>query len=160
MPAIWRTPIDWNVGQLVTAEEMNFQLRDNLLWLKSPPMGTANLAASINTTSTTFTLATGLSIPLTSTGGRMLLSASFPANTNVGSTAIYFTFAIDTTLQGDAVNGIVAALPTGAALFAVSLSYLTAPLTAGVAYTFSVRWRVSANQGTIGAGAHFFAREV
>jgi len=34
MPATWTTPVTWNTGQLVTAANLNEQLRDNLEYLK------------------------------------------------------------------------------------------------------------------------------
>ncbi len=36
MPAIWTTPITWNVDQLVTNSDLNEQVRDNLEYLLSP----------------------------------------------------------------------------------------------------------------------------
>jgi hypothetical protein len=36
MPAVWTTPATWEVDQLVTNDDLNEQVRDNLEYLLSP----------------------------------------------------------------------------------------------------------------------------
>ena len=36
MPAVWTTPATWDVDQLVTNDDLNEQVRDNLEYLLSP----------------------------------------------------------------------------------------------------------------------------
>lgn len=162
MPAAWDTaPFTWTAGLLATAARMNEEIRDRLLYLFTRPGGNAELTGDITTTSTSFTTATGMSITITTKGGRVKLDASMTCHQN-GANNNFFSFSTDGGTQyGDATNGITATQtgPTAASPMNVGLSYMTPALAAG-SHTFTVVWRVSAGTGTLRDGSQFAALEV
>jgi hypothetical protein len=137
---------------------LNTHLRDNLDWLKTPPVGTAELTSNITTTSASFVDATGLSITFTTTGGRVLLGCSGILTHSTPGTGVQVTFQVDSTDYGDGTQGMFnVAVPSGAA--GMCLSFLTPILSAGN-HTFKVRWKTGAATATMVDGTQFFAREV
>lgn len=56
MTAIWTPPKTWSAGELVTAELLNQQLRDNLDYLKDRPAAWKHFVVSASTTSSSFVL--------------------------------------------------------------------------------------------------------
>jgi hypothetical protein len=87
----WTTPKTWSVNELVTAANMNAQLRDNLLYLKgeqdflrSRPFGSQyyTLSSAIQTTSTSYVDVDATNIKVTVSGTRpgwILVWAMFTA---------------------------------------------------------------------------------
>src|SRR3712207_4948156 len=101
MTATWHTPKSWSTGELVTATNLNEQLRDNLEFLKAPPNNAylLNEAANYTTTSTSFVEVDGagseLTLSLTTAGGDVLIVFNgVVANSAAGST-VYFDVLID-----------------------------------------------------------------
>jgi hypothetical protein len=75
----WTNPITWATNRLVTALDLNEQLRDNLSWLYSRPKAQyVNNGASYSTTSTTMVNVDGtnLSLTLACTGGSVLVNVT------------------------------------------------------------------------------------
>jgi len=166
MPATWRTPITWTVGQLVTATNLNEQLRDNLEFLKTPPTALYNVnqASDYTTTSTTFVDvdATNLLLTIATAGGDVLIVFMGYGG---GTSRLYFDIAIDgVRMAGD--DGFLSAV--NAVNTPITLVALKQGLSAG-SHTFKLQWKVNSGTGTLYAGAgtsgfdvhpQFFVREV
>lgn len=71
----WNTPKTWSTGNLVTATEFNQQLRDNLLYLKSPPKTIFLGMTTSQITSTSFVPLHETQNIITTTGGSVLFTA-------------------------------------------------------------------------------------
>jgi hypothetical protein len=166
MTATWHTPATWTVGQLVTATNLNEQLRDNLEFLKTPPTSLYNLnqGSDYTTTSTSFVDvdATNLSLTINTAGGDVLIVfLGFGA----GSARLYFDIAIDgVRMAGD--DGFFSAVQNSNG--PLTLVALKQGLSAG-SHTFKLQWKVNSGTGTLYAGAgtsgfdvhpQFFVREV
>ena len=69
----WTTPATWGVDQLVTASDLNTQLRDNLNTLKTPPSAHYELNESSDYTTSSASFvdvdATNLALTITTSGG-------------------------------------------------------------------------------------------
>lgn len=159
--ATWTAPRDWTAGETLSAANFDTYISSNLMWLKTPPTDTDTFTgADITTTSTSFVVATGLSITFTTTGGRVLLGFSGVASNSTAGQAENFTFTVDATAAGHATYGLGQVYsPANNSRGGVALTYLTAALSAA-SHTFEVHWKVTANTGTLYADCHFYAREV
>lgn len=71
----WNTPLTWDTGRLVTANDLNTHIRDNLLYLKNRPAVTVGYT-SMNTTSTTYVPLFSWQSIVTTAGARVLVCAS------------------------------------------------------------------------------------
>ena len=166
MTATWRTPITWSVGQLVTATNLNEQVRDNLEFLKTPPTALYNVnqGSDYTTTSTSFADvdATNLALTITTAGGDVLIGFMGYAG---GTARVYFDVLIDgVRMAGD--DGFLASV--NAANTPVTLVALKQGLAPGN-HTFKLQWKVNSGSATLYAGAgtsgldthpQFFVREV
>ena len=135
--------------------------------------GASNLASGrvvlssgdLTTTSGTFVDATGLSITITTGARRVLLGFTAQVYNNNTAGAVFLTFAVDGTDQGDTSFGLtgIAQHATATEGLNGSFTYLTDVLTAG-SHTFKVRFhRGSSGTATIAAStpdAHFYAVEL
>jgi hypothetical protein len=76
MPAVWTAPRTWTDAELVTASLLNPHIRDNLEWLKGRPVSQVQDfdGTVFSTTSASFQ-DTGISVTITTTGGRVLVVA-------------------------------------------------------------------------------------
>lgn len=72
---IWTPPLTWDTGRLVTAADLNTQIRDNLLYLKSPPIKRL-YNISLVTSSTAYVPIVETQSIITQPGGRVLVLAS------------------------------------------------------------------------------------
>lgn len=145
----WTTPKTWTDGNVLTAAELNEQVRDNLNFLYAKPTDdyVINGAANYSTTSTTFVDvdATNLSLTLTSGGGDLLVW--FSGTTGVSSGARGYTF-LDLDLDGSRVggdDGLVFVSSYGASLYAedkwrnIVLLHLLKNVAAG-SHTIKLQW--------------------
>lgn len=163
----WTSPATWSVGQLVTAADLNTQLRDNLLALKNPPTAHYKLNESANytTNSTVFVDvdATKLALTIVTSGGDVLVGF---AGSLLGTSRAYLDVAVDgVAFGGD--DGIMLVQNTGASVGA-SFVILVTGLAAG-SHTFKLQYKVDSGSATLYAGAgttshdlhpQFWAREV
>ncbi|NWF69035.1 MAG: hypothetical protein HXY40_08110 [Chloroflexi bacterium] len=156
MSAVWTTPKNWNVGELLIAADMNTHLRDNLDWLKSRPFNSVAVATT-TTTSTSFVQMTGASVSLTSVGGSVLIMASMVV---YGSAACTITtdFAVDGTRVGHTTNGLLALTSAPSNVNATMVWITPTPPSAG-AHTYTVWWKTSAGTATA-ADYRLFVMEV
>jgi hypothetical protein len=138
LTAIWTTPKTWNIGELVTADALNEQVRDNLDYLASRPViGTyQSSGAAYTTTSTSDVLVNAslsLSVPVKL--GRVLVFCSFKTTvSNPSFLTTYITLYID----GNASNLLAQHGNT-------TYTALVFPITglSVATHTFDLRWRVS-----------------
>lgn len=173
----WSTPETWSSGQLVTADDLNEQLRDNMIALKDPPTGwyVLNEATNITSTSTSWTDvdSTLLSLDVTTGGGDVMVG--FCGAVDIAGATVN-TAMFDVTMDGVAIGGDdgflgVVGVDGSAATTVRLISFvrLVTSVPAG-AHQFRLRWRGS-NTGVrtlyVGNGAsnrdfhaQFWVREV
>lgn len=172
MTAIWTAPKTWAVGELVTASLLNTHLRDNLDFLKSPPVAqyVGNQASDYTTTSTSFTNVDGTNFVLTITPAGSQVLVHFDGTIIHSATnRIHFDVEIDSAgnrLAGD--DGILVFNANGD-IVPISFTRLVTGLTPNVAHAFRLQWKVSGGTATLHAGAgatnadvhpQFWVREV
>lgn len=163
MTAIWTQPRTWNVGELTTAALMNQHLRDNLDWLKSPPLGSYTAPTSIAITSTS--LADILTpITISSSGGAFLVGFQACTSTSTSSVNLVFDLHVDGVSQGGGL-GIAYFTGTGSGTnFNPSFVFYVSPKAVG-SHTFKLRAAVSTGSATIyatsaGYNTQFWVREI
>jgi hypothetical protein len=169
----WTPPITWTVGQIVTATDLNEQLRDNLAFLKAPPTASyfANEDSDYQTTATSFVDVDGsrLALQLVTAGGDLLVGFFGSLRRVSGTTPVAY---LDVELDGARIggdDGLALAETNGAAHFVVSFVALARGVAAGL-HTFRLQWKVSsgatyklhAGAGTASYDLHpqFWVREV
>ena len=156
------TPKTWADDELVTANVMNTDVRDNLNALKAPPTARYELneASDYTTTSTSFVDVDGTKLALTIT-------------TSGGDVMVHFHGTMDSYVLLDiAVDGVRVGGDDGIVraqnLDDVSFTRLIAGLSAGE-HTFKLQWKVPSGTGKLYAGAgtsgfdihpQFWAREM
>lgn len=111
----WTPPLTWDTGRLVTAADLNAQIRDNLLYLKTQP---AKLVPgqTFTTSSTSWVPVHETQNIITQPGGRMLCVAFghvYPPSA-IGEQRFFINFEIDGNLlpsnegiQNGAIQGTV-----------------------------------------------------
>ena len=170
----WTDPRTWAVDDLVTADMLNEQIRDNLNTLKSPPSDNYELneGSDYTTAQTSFVAvdATNLTLTLVTGGGDVMVH--FHGNVEHGTpSSINFEVYVDgVALAGN--DGVIRARPTATAAggtVCVAFTRLITGLAAGT-HTFALYWKTGAGTATLLAGAgtatardvhpQFWAREV
>jgi hypothetical protein len=150
MPAIWTTPITWNVDQLVTNDDLNEQVRDNLEYLLSP-----NHQQIIRDNAGNYTLtntltfqdidSTNLSITLDTHGGPVLVRFMGSAHSNGTGNPCHLDITVDGTRVGAAHTlGLLTLAVDAAAWIPVSMAILITGLAAG-SHIFRPQWRTQAS---------------
>jgi hypothetical protein len=139
------------VDELVTAGDMNQQIRDNLNALKNPPSAhfEANQASDYTTSQTSFVDvdSTNLALTVVTHGGDVFLHFHGTVN---ATTAVFFDVFVDNgRLGGD--DGFIREQPAGVDR-SVSFTRLITGLTAEQ-HTFKLQWRVNSGSATLYAGA-------
>ena len=108
----------------------------------------ATLTSDFTTTSTSFVDVTGLSITVTTTGGRILMLFSGVLSNTLGTVGQMATFTVDGTNQGG-TNGLVQTeTNTAGAAENASMIWLTAALSAA-SHTFKVQIRADSGTATL-----------
>lgn len=146
----WNTPITWVASQVVTAPNLNEQIRDNLLYLVSRPKQAIRRinAAVYTTTSTSFVNidATNLSIDLTLVSGNVLVcfqAATVVDATYTGNAAV--DFSIDGTRHANTTNGFGFALGAGTGANGTIINYVVPVTGLSVgSHQFRAMWRTNA----------------
>ncbi len=163
----WTTPKTWSVDELLTAADLNEQLRDNMNALKSPPSAeyTLNEASDYSTSSTTFVDVDGTNLALTvnTNGGDVMVH--FHGVINSSGNRVYLDVDVDgSRVAGD--DGITGGYFSNR--MPISFTRLLTGLSAGE-HTFTLQWKVSGGSATMFAGAgsanedwhpQFWVREV
>lgn len=159
----WTDPTAWDVGDVLTKDRLNQEVRDNLIALKDPPSanfegdGTANYS----TTSTTFVDVDDPDFVLTITtnGGDVLVH--FHGNVyNTGANGVsQLDVEVDGTRIGYA-SGMMYAQEGNSE--STTFTRLITGLSAG-SHTFKLQWKVLAGTGVLTGlnySPQFWAREV
>lgn len=159
----WKTPTPWSANQLVTANDMNIQINEQLLALKNPATNITTSSTTQTTTSNVLVLIPGLSTNLTVAGGDVMLRFCGAIN-NLGSGNTYINLAFKVNNDVYDIHNI--STPAGGSIYASlewfipsSYAWLT-PLNTAV-QNFRVLWRSSTSQQLQLAGQYqFVVREV
>lgn len=172
MTATWHTPQTWNTNDLVTATNLNEQLRDNMEWLKAKTSTNRYVdeSSDYTTTSTSFVNVDGtnLSLSLTTVGGDVLIGFASAVNYSASGGLIYFDVEIDGTRFGLNDGIVLINSPTANGTMNASFVVLKTGLSAA-SHTFKLQWKVNSGTAKIFAGAatsaadlhpQFWVREV
>lgn len=150
MPANWTDPVTWEDLDMVSAVDLNTQLRDNLLYLKGRPAAfVADFDnAVISTSSTAWVDMTGMSVTITTTAtSRLLILAS--GSLNCTNNFTYPTLDLDGTNLGNATYGMAAIGGGSGPNYGFSLAHITTTPVAAGAHTVKLRVRVSGGTANI-----------
>jgi len=149
-------PKTWEYGELVTAELLNEQLRDNMLALKNPPTGQVvrDNGGFYSTTSTSFVAvdSTNVKVTLTTSGGDVMVGFVGTAHADATSSR-FMSFDVDVdgnggwaSSQGYA-SGIATTSIQSTTAWGVSFGPILIQSLAPGTHTFTLLWRVSAGTG-------------
>lgn len=150
----WTTPKTWTDGSVLTAAELNEQVRDNLNYLFAKPSDIYNVdeAANYTTTSTTFVDvdATDLALTITTGGGDVAVWFSGTVTKNATNNVLTMDVDVDgSRFAGD--DGIIYSY--GDATIGMSFFVVITGLSAG-SHTFKLQWKIAGgNTATMYAGA-------
>lgn len=162
MTAPWHGTADWEVGQLVTAADMNAQVRDNLGHLFERPLSVivSDRVSDFVTTSTSFVNihSSDLAVTLDMEGTRAQVSFMGVLRiqtSSPGQGRMYLDIAVDGVRQaGD--DGIAFLIATSDGFATSCFHWIVTGLTPGL-HTFTLQWKVTASSGgptgTLFAGA-------
>ena len=141
--ADWSTPLTWDTGRLVTAEDLNEQIRDNLNYLKRRAAVRVGYT-SLSTTSTSYIPLHSWQNIITTEGARVLVGASGFAQALGAATSFSVTLGRDGAAPPPNDPGLVQAhlqSPLGWAT-AWAINELTEVLTPGM-HTFRIYFRTN-----------------
>ena len=162
MTSPWHGTADWDVGQLVTAADLNAQVRDNVGYLFERPLTviTSDRGSDFVTTSTSFVNVhiddMALTLTLAGTRARVTFQGNFRIQTSSpGTGRVYLDIAVDGIRQaGD--DGLVVAQVISDDYVPLGFSWVVTGLIPGT-HTFTLQWRATASVGsptaTLFAGA-------
>ncbi len=161
----WATPVTWGVDQLVTASDLNAQLRDNLNVLKTPPSAhyELNESSDYTTNSATFVdvdaTAGKFNLTITTSGGDVFVGFHGCVE-HSNSLAVFFDVLVDGVTQVGGNDGIVR-VRQGAASDMVSVSFvrLVTGLSAA-SHSFKLQWKTGGATATLLAGAGTSGKDV
>ena len=139
----WTSPRTWQTGQLVTASNLNTDLRDNLNYLYNRTnLDTAVTTATLNTVNLTLIQAGTLSVSLTTIGKPVLLIADFLSAyiNSVGHTGYFRWYNATNAANVGEEHEYNATLR-----IPLNVSVIDSP--AAGTYTWYMRWRIDAAPG-------------
>lgn len=148
---MWTNPKNnWQVNDLVTAQDMNI-IADDLLYLKERE-GRAKANFTPTTTSSTLSFTTLATLNLTTRGGDVLVGF-YTSATHDDSGTGYFDIALEgVRVALDSLNGSLSIKPGGTGSpSSVSLTLLLQSVAAG-AHTITLQWRTSTASLSAGHG--------
>lgn len=165
MPAVWTAPKNWTTSELLTAALLNTHLRDNLDWLKTPPIQVHTPTANATTSSTTF-VTTGWQVTLNSASGGFLCWLRTVQLANTGAYGQY-DIEVDGTRQGVGYPwGLgLSYQVSGGGYQLLTFTHYVPPLAAG-SHTFKLMFSVAGggsltlHAGTATVRSEFGVREI
>mgnify|MGYP000872344999 CR=1 FL=1 len=164
MTPIWSQPRTWLTGELATAALLNQHLRDNLDWLKTPPVAVQFPTSTVVVTSTAFTDIWS-PLNLTTAGGGLLIGVvSTVSLAGVGQVGEY-DLMLDGVSQGGTDGVLIFYQPVANYYLNGSFTYYIPPIAAG-AHTIKLRARVAVSNtlsiyaSTVGVKSQIWVREV
>ena len=152
----WTTPKTWAVDELLTAADMNEQVRDNLDYLLEPNNDSVEYDNSGDYSITNVTTfqdvdGTNFKVTVTTHGGPILVTCNFSA-TN-GANAVHFDLALDGVRVSAGTLGLFTLDIQAGDMGAVAIAYLIIGQSAGT-YDITLQWRTaSTNSATIRANS-------
>jgi hypothetical protein len=148
MTATYTLPRTWATGEIVTAAQLNEQLRDNMDYAFSRPLlDVSDLDGTVsNTSSTSFADITGASGNITSYTGRILLIATLTVSGNGANNSVY-TFSVGGSDVGNATNGLGYLTMTTTANMIAIVHF--ASVTAAAVTAIKLRHRVTGGTSTV-----------
>lgn len=149
----WSIPRTWVADEIPPTAIFNAHIRDQMLHIKSPPVGMSALAANVTITATTFTnVNTALNVGLTTYGGILEVNG---AGGGAGDRT-YVDVAVDGTRVGPGSNGLIDAAGTGNRSFNVRVTGI-----ASGAHVIALQAKVDGgNAGRIVSGYVFEVMEI
>lgn len=151
----WTTPTTWTPNQLVTASDMNAQVRDNLNYLLYRTTGSVRYTSGDKTTTSTTLVAidsTNIKTTVTTVSGRMFYQFSGTFYMSSGTTAGLLQLAMD--IDGTQYVMSESTLASAASPSSVFVTYIGVVSTLSVgAHTFTPYWKISANTVTMKASS-------
>jgi hypothetical protein len=164
MPATWATTVkDWVDNTLVSASDLNTEIRDRMMFLKSPPTAqyVLNQASNYTTTSSTFTDVDGagseLSLTITPAGGDVMVHFHGSVFCDTINRAVAFNVWVDNAdyVADDGIISYRLSIATATSDYIpVSFTRLITGLTPGIPHTFVLRWKADGGAtATLYAGA-------
>lgn len=151
------TPRTWVAAQIVTADELNIDIRDNMVYLKDRIDGVAKqfirTVTDYTTTSTSLVDidGTNLSLTFTTDGSDVLVIFAGYGDNSGTNGEVLVAVKVDST-DFEITSGTS---PTGNAAINLGFIYIFTGLSAA-SHTFIMRWKVAAGTGTITAGTTLF----
>lgn len=151
----WNTPITWATNQLVTATDLNGQVRDNLNYLFNRPYAQyKRTSGNYTTTSTSFVDvdATNLNLSLTTKSGVVLFFFQGVSQTDTNGAWAIFDVLVDGVAFGGGWLGYGMQAASYRSLagenYDVTFIGMVAGLSAG-SHTFKLRWKVTSGTGIL-----------
>lgn len=149
--ATWTTPTLWTVDQLVSADDLNTQIKGNMEFLKDPPV------AQYITNDNTYEVSrsgngsfvdvdgTNLALTLTTNGGdvKITILGRFHETSGNLSKRAYLDVAVDGTRQGDTTTGLWA---LNSSISVLNLTHIVRDLDPG-SHTFKLQWNHEVSDG-------------
>lgn len=143
----WTTPRTWAASELVTATQLNEQLRDNLNALKGPPRDhKVTVSSAFSTTSTSFVTVTGAEAQCTTAGGRLMISAFGTLGANTTLTAALSLLLDGTSRQGNSTDGLQRVYVPGGGVNGFGFVYLSFALSAA---NHTIALQIKTNTGVL-----------
>lgn len=162
MTAAWTAPITWTVGELVTANQLNEQIRDNLDYLKAMPkdLYKADEASNYTTSSTSFVSidtsggTTDYSLTLDTSGGDVLIGFNGMVEANASTQSVNFDVLVDGSRTGsdDGITGFRMDTTAVNVALPVSFTWIVTGLSAGT-HSFILQWKTNTSSVTLYGGA-------
>jgi hypothetical protein len=148
MTATYTLPRTWATGEIVTAAQLNEQLRDNMDYAFSRPLlDVSDLDGTVsNTSSTSFADITGASGNITSSTGRIFCIATLTVSGNGANNSVY-TFSVGGSDVGNATYGLGYLTMTTTANMITIVHF--ASVTAAAVTAIKLRHRVTGGTSTV-----------
>lgn len=149
MTATHTAPRTWATGEIVTAAQLNEQLRDNLDYLKARQVlqYTDQDGSVATTTSGSFTNITAVTKDITTQGSSSLLITVHLTVSHSTVAVSYFTVTVDGVNQGNSTYGL-ATVQNMDVIESISFGVLTASVSDG-AHTVNVQYKTNAATLTV-----------
>jgi hypothetical protein len=152
-------PKTWDQYAIVRAADMNTELVENMLFLKSPPFNSVMMASIVNTTSTSFVEITGASIAISTQGGNLFIAVCGIGDNSTSGATDTWDIAIDGVRQGNATTGLASSRASGVNYAdCINMTICTTTPPSVGSHTISAHWKVSAGTGS--ALVRVFALEI
>jgi hypothetical protein len=172
----WTTPTNWSAGELLTAEDLNERVIDNLVALKSPSTamekgnGSGNYTVSTPGTSGYVVIdpALNLTVHTSTANSDIMIGMTGTVAVPTGNLIVYFDFEVDgTRLASYSTNGSLAAVQNNFSTFTMIAAVAPVTLARGLSagdHVIKLVWRGTATSivlyNSVLSIPTFWAREI